>query len=183
MPLERRVGLRSRRVKPRRVRIPRCQKPLCRLKRNYVYRVGRFRDWCEEHIYLALDIAVRAHVHERDGERCQDDRPRHVCKGGLQWAHGISRRYTEVRWEVDIPNTWLLCEGAHTYYTNRPEEWTAWMIRRLGVETYQVLLARAMGFCDEEAVLEREWSRWVDQTAGLTVSGAPLPSVSASVPA
>ena len=49
----------------------------------------------------------------------------------LQWAHGFSRRYHHVRW--DLRNSWALCARHHQYYTWHPLEWDELMRGALGL--------------------------------------------------
>lgn len=51
----------------------------------------------------------------------------------LQCAHGLSRRYRNVRF--DARNAFALCRACHVYFTHRPVEWDLWLLDRLGVET------------------------------------------------
>lgn len=45
----------------------------------------------------------------------------HRCRGILQCAHVVGRRYRSTRWWK--PNAIALCAGGHFYWTERPEEW------------------------------------------------------------
>jgi hypothetical protein len=71
---------------------------------------------------------------------CESGRPEH--SGPLQWAHGVSRSYRAVRW--DLRNGFCLCAGCHAFFTYRPLEWTEWMIQRLGQSVYDDLRRRAL---------------------------------------
>ena len=61
----------------------------------------------------------------------------------LQWAHGLSRSYHNVRWDFRV-NGFCLCRACHCYFTYRPEEWRDWMVRQIGQGEYDRLRARAM---------------------------------------
>ncbi len=52
----------------------------------------------------------------------------------LQCAHGFSRRYRNVRW--DMRNAFCLCVRCHMFYTHRPLEWDEWLLDRWGFELY-----------------------------------------------
>ena len=55
----------------------------------------------------------------------------------LQWAHGFSRRYRMVRW--DLRNGFCLCRGCHLKFTMRPLEWDDWLRSRWGDALYAEL--------------------------------------------
>lgn len=61
---------------------------------------------------------------------------------GIQWAHGFSRRYRMVRW--DLRNGFALCNGCHLKYTMRPLEWDEWLRARWGEALYAELRALAL---------------------------------------
>jgi hypothetical protein len=65
-----------------------------------------------------------------------------ACAGGLQCAHGFSRRYRSTRW--DERNAFPLCQAHHTYYTHRPIEWDLWLRERWGENLYLILQAKAL---------------------------------------
>lgn len=71
----------------------------------------------------------------------------------LQWAHGFSRRYRNIRWRLDA--TFCLCRGCHLKFTMRPLEWDEWLRARWGEELYAELRTRALagGKVDHKAVL------------------------------
>jgi hypothetical protein len=60
----------------------------------------------------------------------------------LQCAHGFSRRYRAVRW--DLRNAFALCAGCHLYFTMRPLEWDDWLRARWGDELYTALRVLAL---------------------------------------
>ena len=140
----------KRRPTPRR-RLAGCPKRLCRRR---PYRRGEAKELCRTHIIAAIDRAVRARVLARDG-RCQVEGRAHV--GGLQWAHGIRRGRMLTRWQPD--NSWALCAGCHTFMANRPEAWTAWMMKRLSEERYGELLAFSLRDLDVDLVAD--WKQHV----------------------
>lgn len=71
----------------------------------------------------------------------------------LQWAHGFSRRYRMVRW--DLRNGFAICRGDHLKYTMRPLEWDEWLRARWGDALYAELRALALSEqkVDHKAVL------------------------------
>ncbi len=82
------------------------------------------------------------------GEIC---RSRGICENpkcrkmaGLQWAHIISRRYKQVRWDID--NCFCLCNGCHFYFTNRPIEWDMFVVSMIGEKKYEELKRRALDY-------------------------------------
>jgi len=48
-------------------------------------------------------------------------RPELRCKGVLQWAHIVRRRFYSVRWSMD--NCLCSCEAHHAYFSHNPEAW------------------------------------------------------------
>lgn len=66
-----------------------------------------------------------------------------ACRGRLEAAHGISRRYSATR--HDLRNGFLICAEAHRFYTEHPSIWTDWLIDRLGASEYQELSRKAQG--------------------------------------
>ena len=46
-----------------------------------------------------------------------------ACKGTLQCAHIIRRRYFATRWATNPRNALSLCAAHHFYFTNRELEW------------------------------------------------------------
>lgn len=70
-------------------------------------------------------------------------RARGVCEaegehnGPLQWAHGFSRSYRAVRW--DLRNGFALCAGHHFWFTNHPIEWDNWLQAKWGPDLYIVM--------------------------------------------
>lgn len=63
-------------------------------------------------------------VRERDGE-CQAKDQLFPCKGNLQCAHVLPRRYATVR--CDPFNAIALCASHHIYWTHRPIEFEDWV--------------------------------------------------------
>lgn len=72
----------------------------------------------------------------------------------LQCAHGISRRYHAVRW--DLRNAFPLCRSCHVYFTHRPLEWDDWLIERWGALLYKEMRSTALRGerVDLEAVIQ-----------------------------
>lgn len=115
----------------------RTKRPAC--ARGRCKRPAVCAGWCKTHATQEADRLFSLWV--RSIGRCQakDGRP---CSGGLQCAHGFSRRYRNTRWDPD--NAWCLCQAHHTYYTHRPIEWDLWMLDRQGVEDYVWLREQAL---------------------------------------
>lgn len=107
--------------------------------------------YCKTHATEEADRLFSLVVRNVGSCGADDGRP---CSGGLQCAHGFSRRYRNTRW--DARNAWCLCQAHHTYYTHRPIEWDLWMLDRLGVEGYVQLREAALATTkvDLEYILE-----------------------------
>jgi len=73
----------------------------------------------------------------------------------LQCAHIISRRYKQVRWNLN--NAMCLCRGCHLYFTHHPLEWENFVVKVVGLKTYVSIKKTALkyGKIDYEEVLER----------------------------
>lgn len=76
----------------------------------------------------------------------------HTCKGPIQAAHGISRRYRATRWS--LLNGFPLCAAGHVKFTYDPVTWTWWLRQWWGPELFDEFHARAMA---AEKVDVREW--------------------------
>lgn len=102
-----------------------------------------------------LDALVGADVRARG--HCESGRESH--SGPLQWAHGFSRRYHAVRW--DLRNGFCLCAGCHMYFTHRPIEWDMRIRALMGDAIYNQLINRALvgGMPDRKALLTELQSR------------------------
>jgi len=72
----------------------------------------------------------------------------------LQTAHIISRRYKQVRWDLD--NAVCLCRGCHVYFTHHPIEWDLWVEDKIGTALYKGLKTRALmyGKIDYEHIIK-----------------------------
>lgn len=70
------------------------------------------------------DRIFSKYVRERDGE-CQAKDEIFPCKGNLQCAHILSRRYATTR--CHQLNAIALCASHHIYWTHRPLEWEDWI--------------------------------------------------------
>lgn len=98
-------------------------------------------------VVQTLDIECGALVRSRG--RCENCH----AQRDLQWAHGFSRRYRMVRW--DLRNGFCLCKGCHLKFTVRPLEWDEWLRNRWGEPLYAELRALALSGekVDHKAVL------------------------------
>lgn len=65
----------------------------------------------------------------------------------IQWAHGFSRRYRNVRWVED--NGFALCAKDHWRWTHDPLGWDEWLRARWGEAKYAEL--RALALSDDKA--------------------------------
>lgn len=85
-----------------------------------------------------LDAIFRRKVKERDGYTCQD------CGShtDVQCAHFFPRARLSTRWRLDCAAT--LCDRCHRHFTKHPDEWTAWLIERLGEKRFRALQALSM---------------------------------------
>lgn len=70
------------------------------------------------------------------------------CKGPLQCAHIVSRRYRTVRWHEG--NAMPLCAGAHRYFTDRPLEWERFVRDYLPGDTFSALKEQALQVWDKD---------------------------------
>lgn len=80
------------------------------------------------------------------------------CKGNLEAAHIIGRRFHSTRF--DLQNGRAICQGHHWYYTRRPEAWFI-LFERLHPGLYAELWRRAQIPWDKDieaviAVLSQE---------------------------
>lgn len=66
----------------------------------------------------------------------------------IQWAHGFSRRYRNVRW--DERNSFALCAKEHWKWTHDPLGWDDWLRARWGEDLYAEL--RALALSDDKSV-------------------------------
>src|SRR3990167_6311734 len=62
-----------------------------------------------------------------------------TTKGVLQWAHIISRTYHSIRWLSQ--NSLCLCSKCHCLFTNRPDEWIAFLMKNFQ-DTYLYLYSK-----------------------------------------
>lgn len=78
----------------------------------------------------------------------------HTCKGPIQAAHGISRRYRATRWS--LLNGFPLCAGGHVKYTYDPVTWDWWLLQWWGSDLFWALrtVAREGKKRDQREVLE-----------------------------
>lgn len=72
----------------------------------------------------------------------------------LQCAHLISRRYHQVRW--DLNNATILCASCHLKYTYDPLGWEVFIEKSFGKKLYEELKykARQYGKIDHKALYE-----------------------------
>lgn len=126
--------------------IPR-KKPLHRGKRP-----NRARKTSAGKMTREADRLFALAIKNRDGWRCVIFG---CIRDGVQTAHHISRRYRQVRW--DMENASALCAGHHVYYTHRPLEWDAWCEVQHGAEAWCEMKRKALtpGKVDMEAILAR----------------------------
>lgn len=66
----------------------------------------------------------------------------HPCRGPLQWAHIVSRRYLATRWLLE--NSMPLCSGHHRWYTLAPLEWEVFVVSKIGATRYESLKQQAL---------------------------------------
>lgn len=59
----------------------------------------------------------------------------------LQCAHILRRNLSLIR--TDLENALCLCAGCHFYFTNRPEEWRAFIDEKLGPDKWYELYRKA----------------------------------------
>ena len=73
----------------------------------------------------------------------------------LQTAHIISRRYRQVRW--DLNNALCLDRNCHVYFTSHPIEFENYIISKIGQEAYNILRKKALEYkkLDYIKILER----------------------------
>ena len=62
----------------------------------------------------------------------------------LQTAHIISRRYKQVRWDLD--NAICLDRNCHVYFTHHPIEWDLYIEDTIGTTMYKMLKTRALQY-------------------------------------
>jgi hypothetical protein len=60
----------------------------------------------------------------------------------MQWAHGFSRRYRAIRW--NLLNGFCLCSGCHWRWTNDPLAFDEWLRKQWGQPVYDELRAIAL---------------------------------------
>ncbi len=137
------------------------QKPLKRGARPRKRRRGKAASLAREADRL-WSLVVRHRGH------CEIERP-HECKGVLQGMHGIPRTYRSTRW---LPiNGFAGCAGAHFYFTNRPEEWSAYLLEAWGLEVYRELWRKARSHEKPDLAvvvetLRKEWLNLSVETHG-----------------
>ena len=64
------------------------------------------------------------------------------CDGRLECAHWIPRRHSWTRTVED--NCFSLCRMHHAWFTNHPDAFQSWAVRKRGVDTYYRLRSRAL---------------------------------------
>ena len=111
---------------------PRCSKRGCK------YVASQPSGLCRKHLKAECDRLFSLHIRNRGA--CESGRPNHA--GGLQCAHGFSRRYLGVRWNES--NAWALCAGCHTFYTHHPIEWDDWLADKWGLAFYSAMKGMAL---------------------------------------
>lgn len=113
----------------RRFKTPRCTVRSC-------VRAAEAANLCRSHARQEADRLAGDIVRGRG--RCE------VCGKQdvpLNWAHGFSRRYLAVRW--DLRNGFCLCRPCDYRMTNNPLQWDDFIRRRMG-DYYSLLRSRAL---------------------------------------
>lgn len=106
------------------------------------------------------DIKMSLLVRMKSGGRCEKCLKIKGVKG-LENSHFHGRRKKSVRWSLD--NCSALCHGCHRYFTENPADHTAWMIKKLGIDRFNLLTLQANTPCfmlkgDYEVL-----NMWLDQ--------------------
>lgn len=70
--------------------------------------------------------------------------PQIRCSRQIQWMHIISRRYKQVRW--DLNNAFSGCSAHHLYFTQHPIEWEVCVTLIIGAENYDRLKKAALQY-------------------------------------
>lgn len=95
------------------------------------------RSFARQRERASLDRLWASKVRARDGYRCW------VCGSrASDAAHLFSKRYQSTRWDLD--NGRALCREHHVHYTKHDLEWKAYLGKRLGLEAFEALRARAV---------------------------------------
>jgi len=101
-------------------------------------------DWCRSHAKKVAD--KRFSKETRALGMCMGKvkwlGPEFECKGPLQCAHIVSRRYLAVRWEDD--NSLPLCAAHHMWLDTHPLEKDKQAIKWLGEDRFEELKNKAM---------------------------------------
>lgn len=63
------------------------------------------------------------------------------CEGQIEAAHIVSRRYAGTR--HDPQNGLPLCHGVHSFFTEHPRLWDAFVTQKIGADAYAQLKAKA----------------------------------------
>ncbi len=137
-----RVGKRtSARRKKRKANLRQCDAVFSKLVRS----VGR----CEAWDYEPPEPSLVSAVFPLDMPEFQ----KVECRGSLQCAHIISRRYRGTRWLRE--NALCLCAAHHTYWTFRPLEFERFLLDTIGPDALDALKRKALAVThvDYEAVL------------------------------
>jgi len=86
----------------------------------------------------ALDKIFSLCVRERANWTCECCGENHRNNAGyLDCSHIYGRRHRSTRW--DPLNAHALCKSCHTYFTDRPTEFTSWVKTTMSDERYEEL--------------------------------------------
>ncbi len=85
---------------------------------------------------------IRARGHCEALAICKSINSTSIHAKRLSWAHVVSRRYLETRWDLD--NAFCLCMACHMYYTYNPIQWEQFVINKIGKRKYDQLKKRAV---------------------------------------
>lgn len=105
---------------------------------------------------IKFSLLVRSRAKGRC-EKCLKVKP-------LECSHFHGRRKKSVRWSLE--NCSALCHGCHRDFTENPARHAAWMIKKIGIDRYNLLLLQANTPCfmlkgDYEVL-----NMWLDQELG-----------------
>lgn len=112
----------------------------------------------------AKNHATRLHsMIVRDRGVCEARHWPGECKGKLETAHIISRRYSVTRTKLD--NAFCMCSSHHMRFTEWPVEFSEFVTETIGAEKYQELSDTAQNGYKID---------WIAELERLEEIGAPL---------